>query len=99
MTESEEKARLVKLRDRVMDMIDACDCIEYGKSYEGEMTVSLAFPSYWDRREKVRWSIRLDCYLLGPARHYVYDGKTLTECMDKLEKDLDEWSVGEDDAP
>lgn len=60
------------------------------KSYEG--TVGLIFPHYFHNEDD--FIITVDCYVLGPARHYSYSGKTPDECLDKAERDLRKWTGG-----
>lgn len=85
--------RFRALRDRVhseCERIEAEECP--GKSYEGEMSVIVRFPGiHPDAYEKVDFGITLDCYLLGPGRHYQWHGATLSEALDKAEKDVNAW--------
>ena len=88
-----EKARFDALRKMVMDAI-AEDC-EWGKSYEGAFEWVVCYPDYWDDPEAKKgpdlYVLKLHCYLLGPARHYEWDGETRTEALDKAEKEIKSW--------
>lgn len=66
------------------------------KAYEG--TVSVVFPSYFAGEDggilyqpQDCFVVRLDCYVLGPARRYDWTGKTLDEALDGAELDLTQW--------
>jgi len=55
------------------------------KQYEGRM--SMQWPHYFNDE----YSIFLDCYVVGPSRHYEWNGKDFTEALDKAEKDIRQW--------
>ena len=57
--------------------------------YEGSVTVKRYCPNYFEREQPDVWEICLDCYVLGPTRHYAYEGATLAEALAKAEADLD----------
>lgn len=63
---------------------------EYGKVYEGAMRIQIDFGDADDERFQ-RFIIHLDCYLIGPARHYDWEGQTFREALKKAEKDIDKW--------
>jgi len=66
------------------------------KSSEGAMSIEIAWPNYFealDAETKPRMGLHVYCYVLGPHRHYDYFGKSLTECLNKFNKDLDSWVV------
>lgn len=60
-----------------------------GKSYEGQ--IQIHFPGYYCQKVPDMWEITVDCYILGPARHYSYVGNDLDECFAKANADLDQW--------
>ena len=61
-----------------------------GKSYEG--TVSISFPSVFEMQNATRQiTLNLDCYVLGPARHYSWQASSLQECIDQATSDVDMW--------
>ena len=60
--------------------------------YEGEF--SIVFPNYFGN---IPWIIKLSCYVLGPARHYDWGGDSFEECLDKAEKDIDQWIKEEEE--
>ena len=67
---------------------------EPGKSYEGAWEVSAEFPSTDDGGANAGacyWKIVLHCYLIGPSRHYSWNGKTFEEALDKCEMDIKMW--------
>lgn len=69
-----------------------CSC----KSYEGFMELVIEFPDYFemDRSKEDapnQYVIRLHCYVLGPARHYEWRGRTLDEALDAAEKEISMW--------
>lgn len=63
------------------------------KSYEG--TFSFVFPNYFDDRETERtreaWGIRLDCYVVGPSRHYDWWGVDFGHALQRCETDVRKW--------
>lgn len=94
--------RFLKLRQFTFNAIErALKRDGHHKSYEGSFLI--AFPNYFQRNndsewvDSYRWGIELDCYVLGPNRHYNWYGKTFKEALEKAEKDLFEW-VAEEDA-
>lgn len=79
--------KLEKLRKRLFDAIEL-SLKEDGhcKSYEGAF--SIVMPNYFNNNG---WSIALDCYVIGPGRHYSWSGKDLEEAYNKAEKDIISW--------
>lgn len=78
------------------------DCFEneaYGKWYEGTWTVASIFPDvYQDPKGELppeSYVIKLDCYLVGPHRHYEWEGKTLDDAFDRCKKQVEIW-IGDD---
>jgi len=67
-----------------------------GKSYEGRMAIW--FPHYFmentfaPEQKADNWCIQLNCYVLGPTRHYDWCGATLGEAVDKAEKEIKSWA-------
>lgn len=59
------------------------------KSYEGAMQIG--FPDYFSADDDGAWSVSLDCYVIGPSRHYTWTGKNFTEALDKAEKEIRGW--------
>ena len=71
------------------------------KSYEGALLVHL--PNYFEeqaahdnfgRLGTGGWTIELHCYLIGPNRHYRWEGHSFDECLSKAELDIRAWIVG-----
>lgn len=92
-----EWERFEALRQRLYGHIAAClEEDGHCKSYEGAWSVSQNFPSYFDREEPKRWQLHLDCYVIGPTRHYDWFGETFEEAIAKAEKDIDEWIAEEE---
>jgi hypothetical protein len=55
------------------------------KHYEGAIRVCL--PSYFGGD----YFIELDCYVLGPGRHYEWAGETLSIAIDQALADVKRW--------
>lgn len=67
----------------------------YGKSYEGAFEITQEYPNFYDdsdASEKPIVRIKLHCYILGPARHYEWVGKSFRDAINKASKDIDEWT-------
>lgn len=90
-----ELERFYSLRKRLFEAIGKALKEDCGKSYEGAFFIGQAFPNYYDdeeaKEQPFMWYIHLDCYIVGPHRHYDWDGKTLDEVIDKCEKDIFSW--------
>ena len=68
------------------------------KSYEGSIEVSLEYPNYFEDNgaEETRPSrccIIVHCYVLGPFRHYKFEGNTMRIALDKLEAQIKDWEM------
>lgn len=61
------------------------------KHYEGAFTIR--FPNYFEQGEADAWQVTLDCYKIGPNRHYEWSGNTASEAIVKAEKDIRQWIV------
>jgi len=66
------------------------------KTYEGHMELLFEFPDYFELagsgEDAPNWYvISLHCYVLGPARHYEWKGRTLDEALDAAEKEISMW--------
>jgi hypothetical protein len=89
---AQEAARFDTLRTRLYDAIGhALEQDGHCKSYEGEWEVTLCFPNYWNKNDQPSVSLKLHCYVVGPSRHYEWDGKTFTEALDAAEVDVMSW--------
>ena len=91
-----EKARLGRLRKRVMAAIEEELKIDNCcKSYEGTFEILESYPTYFDDSEASMepdyYRITLHCYVLGPGRHYEWDGRTFGEAIEKAEEEIDYW--------
>lgn len=90
-------ARFLALRRKVMAGIKNALAIDCScKSYEGFMELVIEFPDYFEmdgsEEDTPNWYvIRLHCYVLGPARHYEWRGRTLDEALDAAEKEISMW--------
>ena len=79
--------RFMRLRERTFAFIrQYLETEPHHKAYEGEF--SIVFPNCFGN---IPWTIKLSCYVLGPARHYNWGGDSFEECLDKAEKDIDQW--------
>lgn len=89
-----EYERFLSLRKLVFDKIRKSD-LESGKSYEGFMSIFIEFPDFLDdedlQKDAFSYGIRLDSYLIGPDRHYILEGCSLTEALNKAYKDIAGW--------
>ena len=89
--------RFLALRRKVMVGIKKALAIDSTcKSYEGFMELVFEFPDYFEMGESEEdapnwYVIRLHCYVLGPARHYEWRGRTLDEALDAAEKEISMW--------
>lgn len=59
------------------------------KSYEGTMAM------YWPNRWDDGYTITLDCYVIGPSRHYHWGGKSFDLALNQAEKDIRMWIAEE----
>lgn len=85
--------RFFELRQRIFaDIKKELEEDGHCKSYEGALTISQEFPCYFDQDKDPYYVIELHCYVIGPSRHYKFNGKTLNECIDKLENSWNEWT-------
>lgn len=94
--------RFRKLRKRVMKAISEID-LSYGcKSYEGTFEWTVCYPNYFEDETgdmgSTSFVLTLHCYVLGPARHYDWYGKTMDEVLDKAEKEINSWIGGAEDG-
>lgn len=77
---------LSEIREKLMFYIGkALEEDGHCKHYEGSFSIGL--PNYFDPN----WTLGLDCYVIGPSRHYSWSGGTLAECVSSARKDIDEW--------
>lgn len=86
--------RLMGLRLKLFDAIGRALAEDgHCKSYEG--TFSIRCPNYFEHIGKevgdAFWAVGLDCYVVGPSRHYEWTGRTLTEAVSKAESDVMGW--------
>jgi hypothetical protein len=93
---ADDYARFEKLR---ADLFDALAVIlsrdGHSKSYEG--TFRIQWPGYFDVRgpedldRDEPWGIFLDCYVIGPSRHYECWGFTFLDALAQAETDIRAW--------
>lgn len=85
--------RFAQLRADLFDEIGARLALDdHGKSYEG--TFHVVFPHFFHTRAGERgesWLIKLDCYVVGPSRHYKWGGETFAQALDRCEADVRAW--------
>lgn len=91
--------RLSSLRAKVADAIRReLEIDGYCKSYEGTWELMISFPNYFDdylgTAKPDFYRITLHCYVLGPGRHYDWDGNSWDVCLDRCEKDIEKWCGG-----
>jgi len=88
----EELARFLALRVELFDAIRvSLEEDGHCKSYEG--LFNICFPNYFDHRsgDAESWGITLDCYLIGPNRHYTWSGATFADVLERCETDVRAW--------
>lgn len=93
--------RFQSLRDDLFDAIrKALEEDGHCKSYEGQFGVRHMFPNYFEQQDGDAgwWEITLNCYLIGPHRHYLWMGQTFDECLRKVETDVRAWIAGDDSS-
>lgn len=83
----------LKLRKRVFDALSKIDMSCGCKSYEGTFEISIEYNNYFEQENDDIYDvvIKLHCYVLGPARHYTWKGKTLLEAVNKCKIDVEQW--------
>ena len=91
-----EMQRFFALRKRLFDAIrEALAEDNHCKSYEGAFEITQCFPNYFDYEYETGngclFVIELHCYVVGPNRHYRWDGKTFEEALGKAERQIDSW--------
>lgn len=93
---SDDYKRFLELRWKVLKVIGRN--LDGGhKSYEGAMEIIYCFPNYFEVEGEQDYIssviIELHCYVLGPARHYRWEGKTLGKALDKCRIELRSWGL------
>jgi hypothetical protein len=63
--------------------------------------VVVVFPNYFESRgdadcDPNAYGVELHCYVLGPHRHYKWNGSTLGEALRKATRDVKRWIKGLD---
>lgn len=90
-----ERKQFELLRARTFEGIKKALAIDsYCKSYEGAFEVLQLYTDYFEDNNAIAAPeviIRLHCYVLGPARHYEWKGKTFEEALAKAEYDISDW--------
>ena len=86
----DDRKRLFRMIKKALDEDPCC------KSYEGCLEVHFEYPDYFDDEESAATQptyccITLHCYVLGPARHYDFRGKSFKDALKKLEATLGKW--------
>jgi len=86
-----------RLRQYVFAAVKRELAIDSGcKSYEGHMAIQ--FPHYFmentfvPEQKSDNWCVQLDCYVLGPSRHYHWCGRTLGEAVTKARSEIEGWT-------
>ncbi len=63
----------------------------HGKSYEGDFRLSISVPGYHDRLAPTVYRLELDCYVLGPSRHYKWFGADPDDVFSRALADVRQW--------
>lgn len=95
-----EKALFAYLRAKVGSYINECLEDDQGhKSYEGTWELTVSYPSYFESDDFTSppesFTVQLHCYLLGPARHYKWSGRTWEKALVNAKKDIETWIEGD----
>lgn len=92
---SADQKRFELLRAKTFEGIKKALAIDsHCKSYEGAFEVLHLYTDYFEDAQaiaKPEVVIRLHCYVLGPARHYEWKGRTFEEALAKAEYDISDW--------
>lgn len=92
----DEAALFSYLRKLVWDYIEEYlkdDCGH--KSYEGTWELTVSYPDYFHAESYLDhpevYVVQLHCYVLGPRRHYQWDGSSWMETLEQAEQDIKQW--------
>lgn len=97
-----EKERFLILRRKLFEAIKSqleldCGC----KSYEGAFEITKCYPNYFEDEygdgSAILWVIELHCYVIGPHRHYRWDGRSFDVALRKAERDIYSWIQQEEE--
>lgn len=95
MVSAESMNKFYKLREDLFKQIDkALEEDGHHKSYEGTLEITCCYPNRFEENGENKpnyWVIELHCYVIGPSRHYDWDGKTFEEALFKADKEIREW--------
>lgn len=64
------------------------------KSYEGAVTLSIKYPNYFEDDASgngYQYVLTIDCYVLGPRRHYTWEGTNLDKVIDEAIYCVKQW--------
>jgi len=61
------------------------------KHYEGTVEYTVVCPSYFERDAHCVHQLELDCYVLGPSRHYKWAGARVEELFARATADVQTW--------
>lgn len=67
------------------------------KSDEG--SIIIRFPPMYDIGAPNSVEVQLTLYVFGPSRHYKWNGSTLKECLDQVERDINQWLTDDELLP
>ncbi len=87
-------ARFINYRARLFELIALQVATDLGhKSYEGTLRIIQHYPNYFEGDKAPTYELALDCYVLGPTRHYSWVGDSLDQCLDQAEAALIAWEA------
>jgi hypothetical protein len=72
-------------------IVKALELDPYHKSFEGRIAYAMSLPGYFDGDEPERHTLTLFCYVLGPSRHYSWEGTTAKEVLARATADVQRW--------
>lgn len=103
MANKSSQQRFFALRKRLFEAIKSqLEEDSHCKSYEGALEITQCFPNYFEDEYgnggATYYVIELHCYVIGPHRHYRWDGKTFNEALRKAEREIYSWIGGAEDG-
>lgn len=61
------------------------------KSYEGALYIAHVWPNYFEHSEPPHYRVHLDCYVIGPNRHYDWTAQTMLGAVAAFAADVRQW--------
>ena len=84
--------RFETLREKLFEFIEYSLKVDgHCKGYEGRFAIEYLFPDYFHREDDPTFNIKLDCYLIGPTRHYSWEGALFGDTLRRAEQAIYKW--------